>query len=88
MLDALRRTKSFGAKTDQARLDISEAKTVVKIPVLPLSFDYVLRPTPQRGSWDTQPQYRPDRNTLPDSSPSTAGGTPPRNKTPMRPQSR
>ncbi len=38
MLDALRRTKSFGAKTDQARLDISEAKTVVKIPVLPLSF--------------------------------------------------
>ena len=28
----------FGAKTDQARVDISEAKTLVKIPVLPLSW--------------------------------------------------
>ena len=27
----------FGAKTDQPRLDISEAKTLVKIPVLPIS---------------------------------------------------
>ena len=28
----------FGAKTDQPRLDISEAKTLVKIPVLPISW--------------------------------------------------
>ena len=28
----------FGAKTDQPRLDISEAKTLVKIPVLPISY--------------------------------------------------
>ena len=28
----------FGAKTDQARLELSEAKTLVKIPVLPISY--------------------------------------------------